>query len=54
MIIIYNRPEEKFAPEHTGWGSDYISQMKLPDSEVDSKREESNHLPWLYHLLKGV
>lgn len=36
MIIIYNRPEERVVPEHIGWGSDYISQMKQTGSEVDS------------------
>lgn len=54
MIIIYSGPEERVAPEPIGWGTDYISQIKERGSEVDSKREESNHSPWLYHLHKGV
>lgn len=49
MIIIYNEPEERVAPECIGWGFDYISQMKHIGSEVDSKREESNHSHWLHH-----
>lgn len=54
MIIIYSVPEERVAPEHIGWGSDFISQLKQRGSDEDSTREENNHSPRLYHLLKGV